>query len=97
MARTSYIMAGTFLAAAFLLPTAMSHADGLQQQSFAVWKGEDLCAKAAFKQSPDYTPEGNRARERAYRQCLDRGNLPPRNDASAPSAQPSPASNAAQK
>jgi hypothetical protein len=55
-----------------------------QQQSFAVWKGEDNCAREAFRQFPDHTPESNAKRDEAMRRCLDRQQLPPRTDLSRP-------------
>ena len=90
-------LAALACAAVFLLCATPGRADTLQQQSFGTWKAEDNCAREAFKKSPDYTPEGNRTRELAYRRCIDRGNLPPRSDVSAPAAQPSPQPEPTQK
>jgi hypothetical protein len=40
-----------------------------EQQSNLVWKKQDECAKAAYLKFPDYTPQGNAAREGAMRDC----------------------------
>lgn len=47
------------------------------QESEGVWKRMDNCKRQAWKQHPDYTPEGNAKRDQAVRQCLDASNLPP--------------------
>lgn len=59
------------------------HADANYNKSQKVWGEQDKCAKAAFKQFPDYTRESNANRERALQRCLVEHNLPPR----APAAQ----------
>ena len=51
-----------------------------QQQSFAAWHIQDLCARDAFRKFPDYTVEGNAARDRYIRSCEVRHHLPPRAD-----------------
>ena len=49
-----------------------------QQQAFAAWHIQDLCAREARQKFPNYTPEGNTARDRAIRACEVRHHLPPR-------------------
>jgi hypothetical protein len=49
-------------------------------ESQRVWHAQDACAKKAFKQYPDYTPESNAKRAQAKRLCLATGNLPPRDE-----------------
>lgn len=61
-------------------------------KTIKVWRAQDACAKKAFKQFPDYTPESNAKREEARRLCLATGNLPPRNGAPAPGGEPEAAS-----
>ena len=51
-----------------------------QQQAFFAWHIQDLCARAASRKFPDYTPEGNAARDRDIRACEVRHHLPPRAD-----------------
>lgn len=46
------------------------------KQSESVWKLRDICRRNAFKQFPDYTPEGNAKRDRAEQRCLESNNLP---------------------
>ena len=46
------------------------------KQSESVWKLRDMCRRSAFKQFPDYTPEGNAKRDRAEQRCLESNNLP---------------------
>ncbi len=46
------------------------------KQSETVWKQRDICRRNAFKQFPDYTPEGNAKRDRAEQRCLESNNLP---------------------
>lgn len=42
----------------------------------SVWRVADLCAQAAAKLFPDFTPQGNAARENYRRACLRAHNLP---------------------
>lgn len=46
-------------------------------RSLAVWNRMDVCKRQAWKQHPDYTPDGNAKRDRAVKQCLEANNLPP--------------------
>ena len=46
------------------------------KRSERVWKVRDGCARAAQKQFPDHTAEGNAKRESSYRKCLEANNLP---------------------
>jgi hypothetical protein len=45
-------------------------------QSESVWSAEDRCATEAARLFPDYTPQGNAARENYRRACLRAHNLP---------------------
>jgi hypothetical protein len=42
------------------------------------WKRMDVCAQQAQAAHPDYTASANAAREEALKNCLEGGNLPPR-------------------
>ena len=79
---TRFLMAG--LLAVFAAGPSWAGPQSLQQNSFATWKAEDNCVHQAFRQFPDYTPESNAKRNEAMRQCLDRGQLPPRADLTPP-------------
>ena len=83
-------MTGRFLIllAALCLPVAVAHADMMGDEfkrNSGVWKYNDYCARQAFKQFPDYTPEGNAKRDHAMQQCLAATHAPPR-----PSLSPTP-------
>jgi hypothetical protein len=69
---TAIAMAAAVLAAA----PRLARADAQQQQSFAVWRAMGDCARAAAKQFPDHTPEGNAKREAAREECLRQRHLP---------------------
>ena len=45
-------------------------------ESQGVWSAEDQCAAVAARLFPDYTPQGNAARENYRRACLRAHNLP---------------------
>jgi hypothetical protein len=64
--------------AAWLMPALprLAHADARQQQSFNAWRQMQDCARAANKQFPDHTPEGNAKREAARQECLRLHHLP---------------------
>lgn len=64
-------------ALAVMLP-AVAHADpqGILMQKR--WVGSDRCSQQAFQAYPDYTAESLVKRDLALKQCLARGNLPPR-------------------
>ena len=55
-------------------------------ESNAVWSIADRCAREAARLFPDYTPQGNAARENYRRACLRANNQPaPDGNASATS------------
>jgi hypothetical protein len=60
------------------LGSARAHAADEWKRNSTVWTASDRCARAAFKQFPDYTPESNAKRDHAVQLCLASGNLPPR-------------------
>jgi hypothetical protein len=48
-----------------------------QKQSETAWKTMDDCKRQAWRQNPDYTPEGNAKRDEAMRLCLQANHAPP--------------------
>ena len=72
----SVLAAALLLAGAVALAPQAARADVQQQQNFAVWKQVQECARQAFKQYPDYTPEGKAKREAAREECLRQRHLP---------------------
>jgi hypothetical protein len=60
-----------------LLATPAGAVDEFKRNS-NVWKNNDSCARQAFRQFPDYTPESNAKRDHALQQCLAATNAPPR-------------------
>jgi hypothetical protein len=82
MARRLWLLAGM---SCLLLGPAPSRADPAWLKSENAWAASDRCARSAYKQFPDYTPEGNAKRQHALQQCLQASNLPPR-DAPPPAA-----------
>jgi hypothetical protein len=42
------------------------------------WKQMDMCAKQAQAAFPDFTAAANAQRDRRLKECLEGGNLPPR-------------------
>ena len=57
------------------------------QQALGVissWKGADRCAKQAQTAYPDYSAEANAKRDAALKNCLNGGNLAPRQPLSQP-------------
>jgi hypothetical protein len=81
------------LAATLCLPLAAAHADMMGDEfklNSNVWKNNDTCARQAFKQFPDYTPEGNAKRAHAMQQCLAASNAPPRASLNPKPAAPAP-------
>jgi hypothetical protein len=72
------------LTAGFSLPAAAQVNVNPWKPSAAAWGLMNKCAQAAFKQFPDYTPEGNAKRETARQKCLRASNLPSEVDASPP-------------
>jgi hypothetical protein len=70
------IAAGIAAAALALASLPAVAVDINQQKASTAWKQTDLCARAAFKKFPDYTPESNAKREVARRTCLRDHKLP---------------------
>lgn len=64
----SVIVAGAVLANLAVAGVAQA-ASIREQESVAVWKKQDECARSAFLKFPDYTPQGNADREKAVRDC----------------------------
>ena len=64
------------LASALSAAPHLARADAAQQQSFTTWNQMADCARAAAKQYPDHTPEGNAKREAARQNCLRQRHLP---------------------
>jgi hypothetical protein len=91
---TRTLCCALLLTAAFSLPAAAQVNQNPWKPSSAVWGAMNKCAQAAFKQFPDYTPEGNARREAARQKCLRDSNLPNEVDAATPP--PAPASPAKQ-
>jgi hypothetical protein len=67
-------------AAAALLLVAGAASAATQQGVSAVakWKVMDNCTKQAQAAFPDFTADAEAKREAALQQCLEAGNLPPR-------------------
>jgi hypothetical protein len=75
---------GLLLAALLLLLIATAEAS---QQGNAVvnsWKAADKCAKQAQAAYPDYSAEANAKRDAKLKECLNAGNLSPRQPLSPP-------------
>lgn len=83
MNRLHIVVAGLALT---LLTAAPAFADW-QSESESVWATADRCARDAARLFPDYTPQGNAARENYRRACLRAHNLPaPDGQATAPNS-----------
>lgn len=72
MNRLCIVLAALFMVASTVVPAL---ADS-KTESQGVWSGEDRCATVAARLFPDYTPQGNAARENYRRACLRAHNLP---------------------
>lgn len=72
MNRTGLILAALILVMSTIAP---AFADS-KSESQGVWSAEDQCALVAARLFPDYTPQGNEARENYRRACLRAHNLP---------------------
>lgn len=46
-------------------------------QTHNAWKMMDYCKRQAWKEFPDYTPEGSAKRDQAVKNCLNSAHLPP--------------------
>ncbi len=65
-----------------LIGTAEASQQG--QTAVGYWKAADKCAKQAQAAYPDYSPEANAKRDAALKNCLNGGNLAPRQPLSQP-------------
>jgi hypothetical protein len=66
-----------------LLPSAaMASAQGLQVMR--KWQQADKCAAQAHAAFPDYNPQANAKRDAMLEDCLNRQDLPPRQDLARP-------------
>ena len=82
MNRLLFVLGGL---AFLLLAVAPTSADP-RTESNADWSIADRCAREAARLFPDYTPQGNAARENYRRACLRANNQPtPAGNASATS------------
>lgn len=79
--KISRLVALALLTASVGLGTARA-GDVREQQSNAMWRKQDDCARAAFVKFPDYTAESNAKRDRATRDCEIKNRLPVRAPAS---------------
>lgn len=72
MSRLRMVLGGL---AFLLLALAPALADP-RSESNAIWSVADRCAREAARLFPDYTPQGNIARENYRRACLRANNEP---------------------
>ena len=73
-----------FLIAALLLFAGAAEASQQGQVALNNWKAADKCAKQAQAAYPDYNAEANAKRDAKLKECLNAGNLAPRQPLSAP-------------
>ena len=73
-----------FLIAAPLLFAGVAEASQQGQAVFNNWKAADRCAKQAQAAYPDYSAEANAKRDAKLKECLNAGNLSPRQPLSPP-------------
>jgi hypothetical protein len=64
--------------AAAIVVAGAAHATQQGQDVIKRWNAMDKCARAAQLAFPDFTPEANAKRDRKLQDCLNSGNLPPR-------------------
>ena len=67
-----------FLIAALLLFAGTGEASQQGQVVLNNWKAADKCAKQAQAAYPDYSAEANAKRDAKLKECLNAGNLTPR-------------------
>ena len=67
-----------FLIAALLLFAGTGEASQQGQVVMNNWKAADKCAKQAQAAYPDYSAEANAKRDAKLKECLNAGNLTPR-------------------
>ena len=73
-----------FLIAALLLFAGTGEASQQGQVVLNNWKAADKCAKQAQAAYPDYSAEANAKRDAKLKECLNNGNLAPRQTLSPP-------------
>jgi len=73
-----------FLIAALLLFAGAAEASQQGQVVLNNWKAADKCAKQAQAAYPDYSVEANAKRDAKLKECLNAGNLAPRQPLSSP-------------
>jgi hypothetical protein len=66
------------IAAALLLAAGPAAATQQAVTAMANWKAMDNCARQAQAAYPDFTADAAAKRDAALKQCLEGGNLPPR-------------------
>jgi len=71
-------------AAALLLLIGTAEASQQGQTVVNSWKAADNCAKQAQAAYPDYSAEANAKRDAKLKECLNAGNLAPRQPLSPP-------------
>lgn len=67
------VMLALFALLGFAVPVL---ADESWTRSKSLWRQMDNCTRAAYKQFPDHTADGNAKREAARLKCLRASNLP---------------------
>ena len=75
---------GIPLAAVLLLLGGTAQASQQGQGVVNSWKAADKCAKQAQAAYPDYNAEANAKRDAKLKECLNAGNLAPRQPLSPP-------------
>jgi hypothetical protein len=75
---------GVPLAALLLLLIGTAEASQHGNAVVNSWKAADKCAKQAQTAYPDYTAEANAKRDAKLKECLNAGNLAPRQPLSPP-------------
>jgi len=75
---------GIPLAAVLLLLAGTAQATQQGQGVVNSWKAADKCAKQAQAAYPDYNAEANAKRDAKLKECLNAGNLAPRQPLSSP-------------
>lgn len=80
MNRFCIVLVALILVASAIAPAfsqdALSPYETRTQEDQTSWSLADLCARTAARLFPDYTPQGNAARENYRRACLRAHNLP---------------------
>jgi hypothetical protein len=72
------------LAAAMVLAGVSAEATQQGQGALVKWKGMDVCTKQAQAAFPDFNAESNAKRDAKLKECLNAGNLPPRQPSGEP-------------